>query len=141
MRALEALKRIGERETSEIRYAGAIPAVYDIKDCADYEIVESELKAMAALSDRFGIDAKILLTALSVGIFYKTPGGQIVWEVPTLYCMSICPIPVPGQKIEWCWATKERFLPFNEYGKSWAVTKEELEEKNEISCRESNILQ
>lgn len=139
MKALEALERIGERETSEIRYAGVLPSVYNIKDCADYETVENELKAMAALSDRFGIDAKILLTALSEGVFYNTPFGQIVWQVPTLYCMTICP--VPGQKIEWCLATRERFLPFDEYGKSWVVTKEELEEKNEISCRESNILQ
>ena len=116
MEALDALKRIGEYEVEDIRRPG-VSAVFNIKDCPDYETVEDELKIFVALNERFGIDIKILLTALSIGVFYELASGQVVWELPTLHCMTLSPL--PGNPVEWCLTTKERPLFFEEFGRNW----------------------
>ena len=125
MNALDALKRLGTLEVRIFPRKGGLPTVCNMEDLADYEIVECRIKAIDKLSDSFGIDAVVLLTALLKGIFYKTQGGQIIWGLPSLNCLTLCPM--PNSKIDWCLMTKERVLLFDEYGESWALTKEELE--------------
>ena len=124
MNESDALKRLGTLEVRFFPRKGGLPTVCNIEDLPDYEIVERRINAIDKLSDSFGVDVVVLLTALSKGIFYKTLSGQIIWELPSLICLTLCPM--PNNKIDWCLFTKERVLPFNEYGNSWALTKDEL---------------
>lgn len=124
MNALDTLKKLGELEVCFFPRKGGLPTVCNIEDLPDYEIIEHRVKVIDELSDSFGIDAIVLLTALLKGVFYKTLSGQMIWELPSLNCLTLCPM--PNSKIDLCLFTKERVLLFDEYGNSWALTKEEL---------------
>ena len=92
---------------------------YEIKDCI--EMATYKLSQLEDIEEELGIDLIILFKALTKGIYRKT-NYDIVFYNPS--SMSITKTPHFG----WCLYHRSytRLFP-KDYGKTWALTKEELE--------------
>ena len=74
--------------------------------------------------EKYGIDALLLLEAMSNGIYYMYSDGVIRYIHQSKFWLSKC-------AIGYVWVNDVRFIYFFDYGKKvrggWALTKEELE--------------
>lgn len=124
-----------------------------VKDCVDREnIVLTKLKHFEDIEDEIGIDLITLFKALRNGFYYKNKDGNIYYSayrfiivgtsfVKTKPCYQVKTTTLdscyygdvePFLEVEqahyWSWTTHEH-VEFKDYGKTWALTKEELEEE------------
>lgn len=82
-------------------------------------------KELENIEKELGIDLVIFFKALKNGVFYKTEINQIYYSSVYLYDLSIN----KRQSLkEFAFITFDKtLLLFNNYNKTWALTKEELE--------------
>ena len=93
--------------------------VFDIKD---YRKVCQKLGQLEDIEDELGIDLITLFKALKNGVYYKLNLGQAekVGDVSLNYCAST------GYFIHFEYLNYDICLDTKDYGKTWALEKEEL---------------
>ena len=126
-----------------------------VKDCVDREnIVLTKLKHLENVEDILEIDLITLFRALEEGFYYKNKEGHIFYSgnqfimvgkrfVKTKPCYQVKNITLDScyygdveQFTEvkdahyWSWATHDQ-VDLKDYGKTWALTREELEQEEE----------
>lgn len=103
-------------------------------DTEEYKEIEKDLKVLEDIKKDLGIDLATLFKALKNGFYTKTTGlGNKNWDEPI-----ITKIRTPNLKLnhithKLCFERKaHRFsistYEFEDYGKAWALTKEELKD-------------
>ena len=86
-----------------------------------------KLGQLEDIEDELGIDLVTLFNALKYGAYYFSNGTQLtkdyVWLVDNYVSVGT------RDKLSYSFTTafERRILLFNDYGKTWALTKEELE--------------
>ena len=87
----------------------------------------SKLGQLEDIEEELGIDLIILFKALKNGVYYFTTGNQLtkdyVWLVDNYISVAA------RDKLSYSFRTafEKQTLLFQDYGKTWALTKEELE--------------
>lgn len=101
-----------------------------IKDKAIRDNFNAEYAKLADLEDieeELGIELEVLFSALKNGIYYFASDGQLTHDYVWLEDDHVC----TGQqnKLSFSFLTysTRQTLLFENYGKTWALTKEELE--------------
>jgi hypothetical protein len=98
----------------------------------DNDYKELKLGQLEDIEEELGIDLITLFNALKFGVYYFTNAGQLtrdyVWLMDNYMGVRT------NGKLSYSFMTmfQKQTLLFNDYGKTWALTKEELEKKNKI---------
>ena len=90
-------------------------------------LAEEKLCLLEDIEDEIGIDLTILFKAMKNGVYYFNGQGQLIHDYVWLINNYIS-TGVPD-KISFSFMTfsEKLILVFKDYGKTWALTKEELE--------------
>lgn len=83
-----------------------------------------KLGQLEDIEDELGIDLITLFKALKNGIWVKHQLGQVYKVQARLYDLIIDSF---SEKLKWCFLANTMLIDFKDYGKTWALTKEELE--------------
>lgn len=92
--------------------------------------VFNKLGQLEDIEEELGIDLVILFKALKYGVYYFTNGTQLtrdyVWLISNYVSGGF------HEKLSYSFITafEKQSLLFNDYGKTWAITKEELENES-----------
>ena len=115
------------------------------KDCNKYEdfvfslrnklITSSEindgiykkLKSLEDLEEELKIDLGVLFSALKIGVWYVDNQGQLIHDWVSLISNNIDIGPQAKLSYSFMTLTERRILPFEDYGKTFALTRKELE--------------
>ena len=89
------------------------PEVYDLYD---------KLSKLEDFEDELGIDLLTLFRALKQGGVYVKEGNKVDWEIP-MHGFQVC-----GDRLNGITLWSQVRLEPKDYGKTWALTKKELEE-------------
>ena len=95
-------------------------------DIEMYQKICNKLGQLEDIEDELGIDLITLCKALKNGVYYFANGTQLtkdyVWLVDNFMCIGT------RDKLSYSFMTafERQALLFNEYGKTWALTEEEL---------------
>ena len=95
----------------------------------ELECLQTELKRYRNLEQELGIDLITLIKALKEGIYYKYYYNSIIYHISSLSFNGL-------RKEYGFWADDHKvleglFIHFSSYGKTWALTREELENGKE----------
>lgn len=113
--------RLTERKSNG-RYELTATAKLDLKNCL-YTLVEQTLGQLEDIEDELGIDLITLFKALKNGFYAK---GK---EKKNRFCyVSACfgSIELKNNGLKYSTISMKEFYYFKDYGKTWALTKEEL---------------
>jgi len=116
------------RYTSKTKTAqGNMLYVLPPLDDFDRYSLAQKLGALEDTEEKLGIDADIVFKALENGIYYVLCEGYGGYCIPTLDVRGKCLVKHNvdfdcGIESHW-----DKYFPLEEHGKTWALTKEELE--------------
>lgn len=89
--------------------------------------IQNDLDNIEVIEEELGIDLITLFKTLKYGVYYFTNGVQLTKDYVGLIdnYMGVG----PHEKLSYSFITRteRQILSFNDYGKTWALTKEELE--------------
>ena len=89
--------------------------------------IHNKLGQLEDIEEELGIDLITLFKALKNGIYYFTSGGQLTKDFVWLFNNHINIGVNDGLSYSFMTAFERQILLFQDYGKTWALTKEELE--------------
>ena len=95
---------------------------FEVRDSGLFEIIENDLEVLEKykqIEKELGIDLITFVSAFKNGIYCLEHGDEIVYLEPYYLGMDTFG--------EWHWTADTTFKCLKDYGKTWALTKEELE--------------
>ena len=99
---------------------------YDMDNMLKLDFHLGLLRELAEIRYELGIDLSTLFKALKEGIYVKNPFGQIYKISVFIYDLNMSS---SNSKLNWCFISSNynnSLIYFSDYGKTWALTKEEL---------------
>ena len=91
------------------------------------QLIYLKLKSLEDIEEELGIDLSVLFSALKNGVYYFDNQGQLIHDWVSLISNNIDV--GPHDKLSYSFITfyDRQTLSIEDYGKTWALTREELE--------------